>query len=88
MEDQHAHQRIDIVEGRLTRIEMAIEENTSLTKQIADNTAELVTITRGAKVISHTAVWSASWLRKVAIWISPLAVVAGVVYEVYKLGKG
>lgn len=81
MEDVRAHQRIDTLEARQAALESAIEENTLLTKQIADNTAELVTIMKGAKAISHTALWSAGMLRKVALWASPVAVVAGVIYE-------
>lgn len=85
MEDKRAHERIDGLEKRQDRLELALAENTSLTKQIADNTAELVSITRSAKAITYTATWSAGWIRKSALWASPIAVVAGVIYEWLKV---
>jgi len=42
-----------------TRFEQAIAANTALTKGIADNTAELVTLVKGAKGLRSFVVWAA-----------------------------
>lgn len=54
MEDRRAHQRID-------KLEQAIEENTILTRQLVDNTTELVILVKGAK-----------GLRAFILWITPI----------------
>lgn len=76
MEDRHAHARIDALEEKLTvhfdahvGWEKALSENTALTKTIADNTAELVTLVKGAK-----------GLRTFLLWVTPLAVAAEAIY--------
>lgn len=73
MIDETAHKRIDTVEktldvhfGHITKLEEAIERNTSsisrnteLTQDIANNTAELVAIIKGVKGIRQLVVWVA-----------------------------
>lgn len=54
MEDQRAHARID-------KLEMAVAENTALTRQIVVNTTELVALVKGAR-----------GLRIFVVWVSPL----------------
>jgi len=68
MEDRRAHERIDGMEKTLTnhfeehrKFEKALEDNTDLTRAIADNTSELVTLVRGAKVG-----------RKFIVWVTPI----------------
>jgi len=70
MEDRRAHERIDILEVTVkkhieahAKFEASIEENTKLTRSIADNTAELVALIRGAK-----------GLRSFVVWVSPVMV--------------
>lgn len=62
------HSRIKKVEGRLethdkriTELKDALHENTQLTRQIVDNTGELVELFKGAKMF-----------RKFVLWASPL----------------
>lgn len=68
MEDRRAHERIDGLEKTLQvhfeehkRFESALEDNTALTRTIADNTSELVILVSGAK-----------WGRKFIVWITPI----------------
>lgn len=67
--DKLAHIRIDsledIMRGHLKehrKFEIALEENTRMTKTIADNTSELVDLIKGAKVG-----------RKFILWLAPVA---------------
>lgn len=66
MEDRRAHERIDELESVVgdhinshEKFEQALEHNTALTKEIADNTAELVQLVRGAKGLRTFIIWSA-----------------------------
>ena len=66
MEDRRAHTRIDNLEETVknhieshSKFEQALEHNTNLTKEIADNTAELVTLVKGAKGFRTFVIWSA-----------------------------
>lgn len=68
MEDQRAHVRIDGLEKTLKthfeehrKFEKALEDNTDLTRTIADNTGELVDLIKGAKAG-----------RKFILWIAPV----------------
>lgn len=63
-----AHKRIDGLETIVrkhfedhARFETALLENTAMTKTIAENTSELVTLVKGAK-----------GLRSFAVWLTPL----------------
>ena len=66
IEDRRAHDRIDTIEEIVkkhieghTKFEAAIEHNTRLTQSIAENTAELVSLVRGAKGLRSFLVWAA-----------------------------
>ena len=66
--NRRAHERLDVVETRLDAFEAALTENTQLTrgtaemtKTIADNTSELVTLVKGAK-----------GFRKFIVWVGPI----------------
>ena len=68
MEDRRAHERIDGLENTLqahfeehNKFERALEDNTALTRTIAENTSELVILVSGAK-----------WWRKFIVWITPI----------------
>ncbi len=68
MEDRRAHERIDGLEKTLQthfkeheKFEKALEDNTDLTRTIADNTGELVDLIKGAKAG-----------RKFLLWITPI----------------
>ena len=85
MRDELAHQRINSVEktldthfNHITKLEEAIERNTSslarnteLTQEIANNTSEIVGIVKGVKGV-----------RQLLVWIAPvvLLVIAVVTY--------
>lgn len=72
--DENAHKRIDAVENTLKLHSEHIESlkeisaeqtselktNTKLTKEVADNTAELVDLFKGAKVFSRLVIWLAA----------------------------
>lgn len=80
-EDHRAHERIDtleeIVRDHLSghaKFEAAIAENTLLTKSIAENTAELVTLVRGAK-----------GLRSFLVWVAPVLLAASAVWTWLKV---
>ena len=74
MIDERAHQRIDQVENTLkihsehieSLKEISAEQtselrtNTKLTQEVADNTAELVDLFKGAKVFSRLVIWLAA----------------------------
>ena len=82
-EEQRAHIRIDVLEDRFAlhleqhdRFERSLLENTEATKQIANSlstvacdTAELVTLVKGAK-----------GFRKFIIWVMPVAIAGGGVW--------
>lgn len=66
--DRRAHARIDGLETTLRehfkehrRFEKALEENTKMTRTIADNTSELVALVKGAKAG-----------RKFLVWVTPI----------------
>ncbi len=62
MEDKRAHERID-------NLEQAVAENTALTKQIAENTTELVALVKGVKGFRAMIVWGAPVVAAIyAVW--------------------
>jgi len=69
--DKRAHERLDQIELRLRTFETNLAQNTELTKTIATNTTELVSLVKGAKAG-----------RAFLLWISPVvvAVVAIIAY--------
>lgn len=80
MEDRRAHERIDTIEFRMEehrlehkQFEQAIADNTRITQSIADNTAELVEIVKGAKGV-----------RSFVIWAAPVAAAAMAVWAFMK----
>lgn len=64
------HRRITDLSAASEKHTQALEENTKLTKQIVDNTGELVELFKGAKMF-----------RKFVLWASPLIVI---VYGAYQ----
>lgn len=85
MEDRRAHERIDGLEHIMqthlkehTRFEKALEANTRLTKEIRDNTSEIVEMFRGAKGVRKLVVWSWPFLLVLAaLLISAVAWIKG-----------
>lgn len=79
MEDKRAHERISIVDEQLklhladhNRFEEALLENTLMTRQIAENTTEIVAIFKGVKGFRTFIVWVAPLLAAsvaVVAWI-------------------
>lgn len=66
--DKRAHKRIDGLEDAVrdhlkehTKFELALEENTRMTKAIAENIGEIVDLIKGAKAG-----------RKFILWLAPL----------------
>lgn len=69
MEDKRAHERIDSLEAVMSdhmkehaELSRSIVENTTLTKEISTNTAELVALVKGIK-----------GFRSFVLWVAPLA---------------
>lgn len=65
-EERRAHIRIDDIECRFKQhlehhetLETALAENTNLTRQIAENTSELVSLVKGVKGLRTLIVWAA-----------------------------
>jgi hypothetical protein len=63
MEDRRAHERITVLEQDLKRHEEEHRKFEASLTQIAENTAEIVELVRGAK-----------GLRTLIVWATPLAV--------------
>jgi len=64
MEDKRAHERLDGLEQVIKNhieahavFEKAITENTILTREIADNTSEMVALFKGVKGLRTFVVW-------------------------------
>ena len=76
MEDVRAHKRIDRMEEVLTdhieeqkKLETELKLNTQLTRDIADNTRELVTLFKGAKALRTFVLWSSPVVSAIiAVW--------------------
>jgi hypothetical protein len=68
MEDRRAHDRLDVVESDIKRIEISVIENTALTRTIEHNTSEIVQIMRGAKGV----VYLVTLLAKIGIAVAAL----------------
>jgi len=69
MEDRRAHDRLDDMERRLTKFEANLRINTELTRTIASNTTELVSLVKGAKGLRKFVVWAAPIVAAaIAIW--------------------
>jgi hypothetical protein len=64
------NRRIDDLSVASEKHTQALHENTKLTKQIADNTGELVELFKGAKLF-----------RKFVLWASPLFVIIYAAYQ-------
>ena len=64
------HETLQHHDRRLTDLTSSLHENTELTKQIANNTAELVDLFKGAKMF-----------RRFVLWASPLIVVVYAAYQ-------
>jgi len=82
--DTHAHTRIDELEKSIrtlyeehSEIKVALHENTLLTKQIADNTGEMVDIFKNTKGFVNTLLF----IKKITL---PFAVVITAVYAYFK----
>lgn len=76
-DDIRAHRNVlDHHDRRLSDLSASLHENTQLTKQIADNTSELVELFRGAKLF-----------RKFILWASPVIVLFYGAYQWITGGK-
>lgn len=64
------HRRITDLSEASAKHTQALQENTKLTQQIADNTGELVELFKGAKLF-----------RKFLLWASPLIVIFYAAYQ-------
>lgn len=56
---QDHHSALENHDKRLSDLSLALHENKLLTKQIADNTSELVDLFRGAKMFRKFFLWAA-----------------------------
>lgn len=68
MEERRAHERIDALDATLKRhldehikFEKAMEENAAMTRQLVENTREIVDLVKGAK-----------GFRAFILWVTPL----------------
>ena len=76
MQDARAHERLNNLEGVVQQhlvshaaFEKALEENTVMTRVIADNTSELVGLVKGAKGLRSFVVWAAPVVAAgLAVW--------------------
>ena len=82
--DQRAHERIDQLEIKVAGLlqdhqefKVALHENTILTKQIADNTGEMVEIFKNTKGFVNTIMF----IKKITM---PIVIVVGAVYAYVK----
>jgi hypothetical protein len=82
--DPKAHERLDQLEGKVAgliqehqELKHALHENTLLTKQIADNTGEMVEIFKNTKGFVNTIMF----IKKVTM---PIVIVVGAVYAYVK----
>jgi hypothetical protein len=78
---ENAHKRIDGLEmivkvhaEQLTGLARALDKNTALTQEVADNTSELVTLFKGSKAVYRLLVGVAS--------------LAGIIYAAFAFFKG
>jgi hypothetical protein len=60
------HRRISDLSVASEKHTQALNENTRLTQQIADNTGELVELFKGAKSVRRFFMWSAPYLAAIA----------------------
>lgn len=77
-EERRAHERIDALDATLKRhlrdhakFEKALEENAAMTRQLVDNTREIVDLVKGAK-----------GFRAFILWLTPV-VAAGYAFYVW-----
>jgi len=82
--DPKAHKRLDQLEDKVAglaqehqELRSALHENTLLTKQIADNTGEMVEIFKNTKGFVNTIMF----IKKITM---PIVVVVGIVYAYVK----
>ena len=73
---KHHHDRLDRHEQRIADLQESLHENTALTRQIAENTSELVELFKGAKMF-----------RKFVLWVGPLVALAYSAYHWLTGGK-
>lgn len=69
-------ERLDRHEQRIADLQESLHENTALTRQIADNTSELVELFKGAKMF-----------RKFVLWAGPLIALFWSAYQWVTGGK-
>jgi len=67
MEDklENHHDKLESHDRRLTDLTAALHENTMLTKQIADNTTELVELFKGAKLFRKFFLWASPFIAAI-----------------------
>lgn len=82
--DHRAHERIDQLENKVAgllqdhqELKLSLHENTVLTKQIADNTGEMVEIFKNTKGFVNTLMF----IKKITL---PIMVVVGFFYAYFK----
>lgn len=82
--DHKAHERIDQLEVKVAgllqdhqELKISLQENTVLTKQIADNTGEMVEIFKNTKGFVNTLMF----IKKITL---PIMVVVGAFYAYFK----
>lgn len=82
--DHKAHERIDQLEVKVAgllqdhqELKISLQENTVLTKQIADNTGEMVEIFKNTKGFVNTLMF----IKKITL---PIMVVIGAFYAYFK----
>lgn len=62
--DTH-HDKLESHDRRLTDLTASLHENTLLTKQIADNTTELVELFKGAKLFRKFFLWASPFIAAI-----------------------
>ena len=82
--DHKAHERIDQLENKVAglvqdhqELKISLHENTMLTKQIADNTGEMVEIFKNTKGFVNTLMF----IKKVTV---PIMIIVGAIYAYFK----
>jgi hypothetical protein len=66
-EDGRAHERLTVLEERVSTLETGMSENTAITKTIDANTKELVTLIKGAKGLRAFVMWATPLLATISV---------------------
>jgi len=66
-DDRRAHERLTVLEDRVTTLENGMSENTAITKRVDANTKELVMLLKGAKGLRAFIVWATPLLATISI---------------------